>query len=86
MEKYELTISPIEISKEISNKSQDKHELDEIRGVMPNTYDINYSIKLLKVILEQCYQHRLNPNQLYYTMDMSLKKMIRHLEKEKSQM
>lgn len=61
-------------------------KLSEPRGVLENTYDINYCIKMLKVIYDQCYQQRLNPTQLYFTLEMSIKKMIRHLEREKSQM
>lgn len=91
MEQFELEIFPQKISKSLTISSKEikkleKNEIEERTGVLENTYDINYCIKMLQVIQEQCYQHRLNPCHLYLTMDHSLKKMISHLKREKDKM
>jgi len=86
MEDFELCILPVEINKEISITSKEvvvkeNHEIEEQRGVLENTYGINYCIKMLEVIQNECEKHRLSPSHLFLTMDHSFKKMISHFKK-----
>lgn len=91
MEEFELTILPIESLKEISIISKEvcikeKQKIQEPIGVLENTYGIDYCIRMLEVIQNECYKHRLQPTHLYLTLEHSLKKMISHLRREKSKM
>jgi|ERR1700690_3157831 hypothetical protein len=50
-----------------------------------NKYDIEYVITLLKFILDQCEEMKMNPRELQFSLVHSLKKMIAMLEVEKDQ-
>ena len=46
-------------------------------------YDINYVIKLLRVIEEKCHQYRMSPNDLRFSLQQSCQKLINFLEIER---
>lgn len=92
------TFFPITASQTITSIKRDKFSYPPItpeqlnqnkppflRHTLPDIYDINYVITLLKVILEQVEAQKFNPRDLQMTLNHSIKQLLGFLIVERDQ-
>jgi hypothetical protein len=48
-------------------------------------YDINYVIRLLRIIVDQVEKQKMNPSNIAFSLTESCKRLIAHLETERDQ-
>lgn len=69
------------------DKITKQEEKNEVLGYVldKGKYDINYVIKILQIILEQCEIMRFSPRDLQFTLSQSLKRLLAMLIVERNQ-
>lgn len=90
MTKYEgqVRFLPVEKSQtqEIQVMPDSEHNQEFLHHTLKKgQYDINYTITVLRIILDKCQSMRMNPQELQFTLTQSIQRLLAMLEVERIQ-
>ena len=90
MTKYEGGIRYLAVKKEETQEIKVIPETEHNQEFLHHTlkkgqYDINYTITVLRIILDKCHSMRMRPQELQFTLTQSIQRLLAMLEVEKMQ-